>query len=107
MYARGHATKCSSSGEARVLPPSRVCHVSDRRHGGGGDRAVKGSPKRVVLVCEECGEKTVLDGPPLVWLSGGASFGCGCGEQLATAERLGSRTVDRRGARLPRSSSRP
>ena len=33
-----------------------------------------------ILVCEECGERTVLDAPLSAWCSGGALFGCRCGE---------------------------
>lgn len=49
---------------------------------------VNGSSKRVVLVCEECGERTVLDGPLSVWRSGRTSLGCECGKQFTPAERL-------------------
>jgi len=41
-----------------------------------------------ILVCEECGERMVLDGPISVWLSGSTSFGCECGQRLAPAGRL-------------------
>ena len=33
-----------------------------------------------ILVCEECGLKTVLDGPLSAYGSGGTDFGCRCGE---------------------------
>lgn len=41
-----------------------------------------------ILVCEECGERMVLDAPVSVWLSGGTSFACECGQRLTSAERL-------------------
>jgi hypothetical protein len=46
------------------------------------------SDKRVVLLCEECGERTVLGGPLTVWLSGSTFFGCECGKDLTLADRL-------------------
>jgi hypothetical protein len=42
----------------------------------------------VVLVCEECGERVVLAGPPSAWRSEEAAFECGCGEGLTLADRL-------------------
>jgi hypothetical protein len=41
---------------------------------------VNGLSKGGILVCEECGQRTVLDGPLSAWCSGGASVGCECGE---------------------------
>ena len=41
-----------------------------------------------ILVCEDCGERMVLDGPISVWLSGGTSFECECGKRLAPSGRL-------------------
>ncbi len=52
---------------------------------------MKGSSRYVVLVCEECGERTVLDGGVSVWRLGDTSFGCQCGERLALVDRLGRR----------------
>jgi hypothetical protein len=49
---------------------------------------VNGSSRGILLVCEECGEKTVLDGPLSVWRSEGTSFGCECGKRLTAAERI-------------------
>jgi hypothetical protein len=41
-----------------------------------------------ILVCEECGERMVLDRPLSVWSSGTISFGCECGERLTLADGL-------------------
>lgn len=41
-----------------------------------------------ILVCEECGERMVLDCPLSVWSSGTISFGCECGERLTLADGL-------------------
>lgn len=54
-----------------------------------GETYVDGSSdKRVVLLCRECGERTVLVGPLSLWLSGSTSFGCECGKHLSLAYRL-------------------
>jgi hypothetical protein len=45
-------------------------------------------PERVILICEDCGERTVLGGPLEVWLSGSTQFECGCGERLTLADQL-------------------
>lgn len=50
-----------------------------------------GSSKRVILVCEECGERTVLGGPLSVWCSESTHFGCECGRELTLADRLDQR----------------
>jgi hypothetical protein len=47
---------------------------------------VNGSSKGGILVCEECGERMVLDGPLWVWSSNTASFGCG--KRLTLADGL-------------------
>ena len=47
-----------------------------------------GSSKRVILVCEECGERTVLGEPRAAWYSEGTHFGCECGRRLTLADRL-------------------
>jgi hypothetical protein len=47
-----------------------------------------GSSKRVILVCEECGERTVLGEPLAAWYSEGTHFGCECGRRLTLADRL-------------------
>ncbi len=49
---------------------------------------MEGSSKNVVLLCEECGERTVLGGPLEVWRSASTSFGCECGERLTLSDRL-------------------
>ena len=51
----------------------------------------------IVLLCEECGERTILGGPLAVWRSASTSFGCECGERLTLSDRLDdarSRKVD-------------
>ncbi len=49
---------------------------------------MKNSSGDVVLLCEECGERTVLGGPLEVWCSASTSFGCECGERLTLSNRL-------------------
>lgn len=49
---------------------------------------------RVVLICEECGERTVLGGPLSAWLSESTSFGCECGKPLTVANHLDLRKVE-------------
>jgi hypothetical protein len=49
---------------------------------------VNGSSRGIILVCEECGEKTVLHGPLSVWRSGSTFSGCECGKQLTAADRI-------------------
>jgi hypothetical protein len=46
------------------------------------------SNKRVILVCEECGERTVVGGPLSVWYPQSTRFGCECGTELTLANRL-------------------
>jgi hypothetical protein len=46
---------------------------------------VNGISRGSILVCEECGERTVLDGPLSAWRSDGASFECECSAQLNLA----------------------
>jgi hypothetical protein len=41
---------------------------------------LNGPSRGGILVCEECGQRTVLDGPLSAWYTGGASVGCECGE---------------------------
>ena len=53
------------------------------------------SSRRVVLLCEECGEKTVLDGSLSAWRSWGDSFACECGKPLGSGERKGCRASAR------------
>ena len=49
---------------------------------------MEGSFSNVVLLCEECGERTVLGGPLSVWRCGSTSFECGCGAQLTLSHQL-------------------
>jgi hypothetical protein len=49
---------------------------------------MEGSERDIILVCEVCGERTVLGGPLAVWRSESTTFGCECGEQLTLASRL-------------------
>ena len=49
---------------------------------------MKSSSRNVVLLCEVCGERTVLGGPLSVWRSESTSFGCECGEQLTLSDQL-------------------
>jgi hypothetical protein len=44
--------------------------------------------RNIVLVCEVCGERTVLEGPLAVWHSGRTTFSCECGRRLTLADRL-------------------
>ena len=56
---------------------------------------MNGSSRRVILVCEECGERTVLGGPLSVWYSQSTRFGCECGRELTLADRLDQQRVGR------------
>jgi hypothetical protein len=49
---------------------------------------MEGSSRNVVLLCEECGERTVLGGPLSVWRRGSTFFGCECGAQLTLSDQL-------------------
>jgi hypothetical protein len=46
------------------------------------------SSRRVILICEECGERVVLGEPEEVWLSTRTRFECECGENVSLANRL-------------------
>jgi len=60
-----------------------------------GERGgVEGSARDVVLVCEVCGERTVLGEALAVWRSASTTFGCECGERLTLADRLDSGEPD-------------
>ena len=50
--------------------------------------SMAGDVKRVILICEECGERMVLGGPLSVWHSGRTFFECDCGRRLTLADRL-------------------
>jgi hypothetical protein len=41
-----------------------------------------------ILVCEVCGQRTVLDRPLSVWCLRGTPFGCECGERLTLADGI-------------------
>jgi hypothetical protein len=56
-----------------------------------------GPSKRIILVCEECGERTVLGEPLAAWYSEGTHFGCECGRRLTIADRLDLQTMSRVG----------
>jgi hypothetical protein len=56
---------------------------------------MNGSSGRVILVCERCGEQTVLGGPLSVWYSENTRFGCECGRELTLADRLDQLRVGR------------
>jgi hypothetical protein len=49
---------------------------------------MEGSVRNVVLLCEGCGERTVLGGPLSVWRCGSTSFECECGLQLTLSHQL-------------------
>ena len=51
---------------------------------------MEGSERDIILMCEVCGERTVLGGPLAVWRSERTTFGCECGERLTLADRLDS-----------------
>ena len=66
---------------------------------------MNGSSRRVILVCEECGEQTVLGGPLSVWYSQSTRFECECGRELTLGDRLDQLRVGR--ARDVMSAARP
>jgi len=43
---------------------------------------------RIVLICEECGQRTVLCGSEEVWRSECTVSECGCGERPALVDQL-------------------
>lgn len=43
----------------------------------------------VTLICEECGEKMVLEGSEETWRPEREPFECGCGEHLTLADQEG------------------
>jgi hypothetical protein len=49
---------------------------------------MEGSVKNVVLLCEGCGERTVLGGPLSVWNCGSTRFGCECGAHLTLSHQV-------------------
>jgi hypothetical protein len=54
----------------------------------GEENSMEVSVRNVVLVCEECGGRTVLGGPLSVWRSGSTSFKCECGAPLTLSHQL-------------------
>jgi hypothetical protein len=46
------------------------------------------SSGRVILVCEQCGERLVLGEPEDVWLSTRTLFECECGKDVSLVSRL-------------------
>jgi hypothetical protein len=56
---------------------------------------MESSVRNVVLVCEECGRRTVLGGPLSVWRSGSTSFECECGAKLTLSHQLDSLETDK------------
>ena len=58
---------------------------------------MNGSSRRVILVCKECGERTVLGEPLSVWYSESTHFGCECGRELTLADRLDQQRVSTAG----------
>ena len=57
------------------------------RHTEGG-QVVDGSSKGDILVCQECGERMVLNRFLPAWPLEATSFGCECGERLTLADGL-------------------
>jgi hypothetical protein len=49
---------------------------------------VRRSSERIVLICEECGERLVLVGAEEVWRSDRTAFVCECEVSTTLAERL-------------------
>jgi hypothetical protein len=64
-----------------------------------------GSSKRVILVCEECGERTVLGEPLATWYLEGTHFRCECARRLTLADRLDQQASG--GARNGTRAARP
>jgi hypothetical protein len=55
---------------------------------------VAGCSRNIVLVCEECGERTVLVGALSAWRTVGTAFECGCGEAVTLADGLDQETTE-------------
>ena len=45
------------------------------------------SERRIVLMCEECGERTVLAGPESIWREARTFSECGCRKDLTLGEQ--------------------
>jgi hypothetical protein len=63
---------------------------------------VEGSGKKVVLLCEGCGERIVLGGPLSVWNCGSTASARGCGAQLTLSQQLDPPETEERAEQLPR-----
>jgi hypothetical protein len=59
------------------------------------ESVMEGSVRNVVLVCEECGGRTVLGGSLSVWRSGSTSFECECGARLTLSHQLDPLETDK------------
>ena len=62
---------------------------------------MRDSERDIVLVCEVCGERTVLGGPLVVWRSESTTFSCECGERLTLADRSDSGESNQEAAARP------
>ena len=51
------------------------------------------SEERIVLICEECGERLVLIGPKDLWRSERTVLKCGCGQEHTLVDRLDEETL--------------
>jgi hypothetical protein len=49
---------------------------------------VQGLSERIILICEECGDRIILIGPREVWHSEDTVFECECGERSTLASAL-------------------
>jgi hypothetical protein len=68
---------------------SRVYGAKAGGEGGKEEGTGMGrSSGRVILECEECGERLVLGDPDEVWLSTRTLFECECGHEVSLASRL-------------------
>jgi hypothetical protein len=63
----------------------------------GEESRMESSVRNVVLLCEGCGERTVLGGPLSVWHSGSTSFRCECGTRLKLSHQLDPSEANKRG----------
>jgi hypothetical protein len=43
---------------------------------------------RIVLICEECGQRLVLSDPEFIWHLERLVLECDCGEELTLADRI-------------------
>src|SRR5215211_5633418 len=76
-----------------IVQACPMCHLDVRRGDVGAEggceecTGMKRTASRVLLICEECGEKLVLGEPEEVWLSTRTRFECECGEDVSLASR--------------------